>query len=87
MQYRGAVARAATETSANGSTLGQRDRHSKSVTRRIEHGARRAHREIFIGGSEIWSVDLELHARVSPADLQFVGELEQPERRFDLMKS
>src|SRR5207237_5918270 len=74
VQCRGAVARAATESGANGNSLGQRNRYTESITRRLAHRKRRADGKIFIGGPEIWSIDLELHSRASPSDLQFVGE-------------
>ncbi len=87
VQRRGAVARPATESGPNRNTLGQGDRHSESVTRRVEHGSRRTHRKIFVGRPQIRSVDRERHARVSTTEVQLVRELEQRERRFDLMKS
>src|SRR6266849_862503 len=87
MQRRGAVTRAATESGPNGNTLGERDRYSEPVARRVEHGSRRSHGKIFIGRPEIRSVDLERYAGVGATDVQLVGELEQRKRGFDLMKS
>src|SRR2546425_414265 len=87
VQRRGAVARAATESGPNRNTLGQCDRHSEAVAGRVEHGSRRTHRKIFVGWPEIRSVDLERYAGAGATDMQLVGELEQRERRFDLMKS
>src|SRR5438105_12491797 len=87
VQCRGAVARAATESGANGDMLSQPDRYSEAVARRVENRARRVHRKVLIVRSEIGSVDLQLYACISPANLQLVGELEQRERRLDLMKS
>ena len=87
VQRRCAVARPATESGPNRNTLGERDRHSEAVAGRVEHGSRRAHRKIFVGRPQIRSADLERHARGSTTDVQLVRELEQRERRFDLMKT
>ena len=53
----------------------------------LEHHARRTHRQVLLAGAEIRSVDLERHAGGGTPHDELVGQFQQREGGFDLMKA
>ena len=90
VQRRRGVARAAAQARAHRNALRQLDRDTELLARRGEHSPGGAHRQVVVDGTEIGPPPHgERHAPPvrGPGHDQFVGQLEQRERRLDLVIS
>ena len=79
------VARAAAQSGAHGDPFGELDRHAERAASRFERRTRRAHGKIGLGGAEIRTVHRERDAGLGTGDHELVRELEQRERRLNLV--
>ncbi len=85
VQHRGGITRAAAQAGAHGDALHERDRHTKFLAGRREHGPGGAHRKVLFFRAEVRSVDRQRDPGRGTRHHNLVRELEQRERGLDLM--